>query len=381
MEPIVEFIFLLAILFLIPKFFVRYNVPEPLSEIFIGILLGPFVFVIFEKDIIIEIMGTIGIITLFFIAGYEINFESLKKKRKTLQENGIIHALLIFFLGIWVLLFTPYSWSVSFLIAIAFLTPSAGFILSSLKSLNLKDYLNQWIESKVISAEIFTLLLLLIIMNFKNPAFLFGIILGLVALFFFLPYILLFFFKHVIVKSIHADTFFLFLLAIVVAFFTHSIGVHYIIGAFFVGIIVNRFKDSPSHFQINNDKIRDTFLSFSSIFIPFYFFSVGLSIEKNMISFWNIFVAVLLFLFIFTLKIIVGFFHRRLTLNESFKDSVFVSLLTTPTLLFTFVVAELIRPSITDFVYGILIIYALFSAAIPYLAHLLLRYIHKNRFS
>ncbi len=380
MEPIVEFILLLTGLFLIPKFFIRYHIPEPISEIFLGVLLGPIVIGVFGKDVIIEIMGTIGIITLFFIAGYEVNIEKLRTKTRTLKENGLIHLVLICILAVLIMLTTKYKWSIGFLIAMALLTPSAGFILSSLKILHLKENIKEWIESKVISAEIFTLLLLLIILNADNPSTLFTVTLGLAFLFFLLPYILAFFFKYIIVRANHADTFFIFLLAILVAYCTHLIGVHYIIGAFFVGLAVNRFRDSKSNTNhINNEKIRDTFISFSSIFVPFYFFSIGLGIESKMISVWSVSIAILLFASIFSAKILISFIHRRLTLRESFRDSIFVALLTTPTLLFTFVIAELIHADISETTYGVLIIYALLSASIPYVANRLLRYIHAHR--
>ena len=100
MEELGVFIFLLGTLFLIPKLVKKLDVPEQITEILLGLLLGPFFLGVITDQPIIEVMGTIGIIALFFVAGFEVDVRSLVKKKKTLLENGMLHLILIFIISL-----------------------------------------------------------------------------------------------------------------------------------------------------------------------------------------------------------------------------------------------------------------------------------------
>lgn len=382
MNELSIFISLLGILFFVPKLVNKFDIPEQITEILLGLVLGPFFLGVFQINPLIEVMGTIGIITLFFVAGFGVDIKSIIKKRKTLVENGVLHLILIAMLS-GVIILTGKSIITSILIGIALLTPSAGFILSTIKAFRFSSYVVEWIEIKVVSAEILSLLLLLIITNFSKPLFLLILICGLVVICFLLPYFLEFFFLSILGKTnMHADTFFIFVVAVLFAFATHITGVHYIIGAFIVGIIMRGATDSHHNkVSLNEERVMATFSSFSSIFVPFYFFSVGLMITREMVLLKNIFIALIIFCMVITLKIILSFFHRRLTLRESFRASMMVALFTAPTLLFTFVTAEILYVSkqISADTYGILIIYGLLTASIPIIASMLEKWIQHAR--
>ncbi len=382
MKEIGVFILLLGVLFLIPKLVKKLDVPEQITEIFLGLLLGQFFLGVISEQPIVEVMGTIGIITLFFVAGFEVNVRSIMRKKKTLLENGMLHVFLITAIA-GIILLTGKNMTTSFMIGIALVTPSAGFILSAVRSLQLHSYVVEWIETKVISAEILSLLLLLVITNLTQPTKLLIVITGFIVICFLLPSILEFFFLHVLGKTnMQADTFFIFVIAVSLAFATHIIGVHYIIGAFIVGLII-RWANESKHNKtsLNEERVLTTFSSFTTIFVPFYFFSVGLMITRDMISWKNIFLAIALFGVVITIKIFSSFIHRRLTLRESFKASTMVALLTAPTLLFTFVTAEILytAKSISESIYGILIIYGLLTAGIPLIANAIEKWIKKSR--
>ena len=95
----------------------------------------------------------------------------------------------------------------------------------------------------------------------------------------------------------------------------------------------------------------------------------------------NIIFAILVFGSIISIKILTAFIHRRLTLKESFKASVMVALLTAPTLLFTFVTAEILYTtnSISEDTYGVMVIYGLLTAGIPLVANSIEKWIRKMR--
>lgn len=383
MEPIVAFVFVLSLLFFVPKLLLRYSIPSQLTEVFLGILFGPFLFGFFEKDALFSVLGGIGIITLFFMAGFDVDLESVKKKSRTLLEFGCIQLILFGIITGLTLFFTSsYSTTTAALIALALASPSAGFILGALQTIKVSPAIKEWIEVKVISAEILSLLLLLIILKIKTPVLLFTILGGIILLFWILPFFLKIFYTSVLAKINGVDMFFLFLVSSSIAVATHLIGIHYIIGAFTVGVIVSKFPIHTKHnVQNPHEKIGTTFSSFAAIFVPFYFFSVGLMITKDMMT-WNaLFFALLLFILLFFIRIVISFLHRRLTLHEKVLSSVQVAFLTTPTLLFTFVMEELLRDAnlISSSTAGILVIYGLLSALIPVLInHLNKKFVHKE---
>ena len=373
MVEITEFIVLLAILFFIPKILARFTIPQTFSEILLGIVLGPTLFYLFEMNSLIELMGTIGIITLFFIAGFEVDFDGIKEKRKTLQQNFILHLVLIFLFALLIFLFTGYGLLISVLIGLALLTPSAGFIIASLKSLRLGPYLLSWIEAKVVTTEMLSLLLLLVILKISTPLLLLQILIMLALLFYMVPVFLRFFFKQIVSKVHGSETFFIFVICITLAFITHLIGLHYIIGAFLFGLIVSKFevKDAGHKLVINHEKIENTFRSFAAIFAPFYFFAVGLKITSDFFDYYTVLIAAGIFVLVSFIKIGMTFLHRTRTIDEGYKSSLMVAFLTSPTLLFTFVIAEILLAEhyISSQVYSLLIIYGLLSAIIPMFAY------------
>lgn len=383
MEAGVQFILLLILLFIVPKLMRRWAVPEQLTEIFLGILLGPLFLNIFQQNVLISVMGIIGIITLFFMAGFEIHGETINKRKKTLIENGVIHLVFVGVLTGVIMLLTPYSYTGSLLLAIAFLTPSAGFILAAVRTLALPRYISSWIDAKVVSAELLSLFLLLIALQMQEPLLLGGIILLLWLIFWSSPFLLHFFLQRILGKeNSHAHTFLVFVFVISLGFLTHAVGVHYIIGGFIGGVIMNRFVEmQQTKIKINEERIHTTFSSFSSIFVPFYFFSVGLLITREMLTLQNIIIALLIFFVIISIRIAVTFIHRRFSLRESFRASLLVSLLTAPTLLFTFVIAEILitKNIISTAAYGVLLLYGLLSTSIPYVVSLLEEWIKKQR--
>lgn len=368
MEPIIAFVLVLSLLFIIPKMLLRYGIPAQLTEVLLGMILGPYLLNYFQRDALFSVLGTIGIITLFFMAGFDVDIESVKKKRKTIFEHGFLQLVLITIAALSITLFTSYSLTTAALIALALVSPSAGFILGSLKTLRISAGIKEWVEVKVISAEILSLFLLLIILKIASPFTLMTILGSIVLLFWVLPYFLKIFYTSLLAKIDGVDMFFLFLISSCIAVSTHLIGIHYIIGAFVVGLIVTKFPIHTRHSVENpHEKIGTTFSSFAAIFVPFYFFSAGLAITKEMLTWHGLLFASLLFVLIFFIRIVISFIHRRLTLRENIMSSVQVAFLTTPTLLFTFVMEELLRESnlISMSTAGILVIYALLSTLIP----------------
>ncbi|MBN1182414.1 MAG: cation:proton antiporter [Bacteroidales bacterium] len=91
-EPLLIFTLLIGIIFLSPFVFRIIRVPDVASFIIMGIIAGPYGFNILKRDASIELLGTVGLLYIMFMAGLELNTEKFKLTRK----NSIIFGFLTF---------------------------------------------------------------------------------------------------------------------------------------------------------------------------------------------------------------------------------------------------------------------------------------------
>ncbi|MEZ4818928.1 MAG: hypothetical protein R3A45_03155 [Bdellovibrionota bacterium] len=109
-------------------------------------------------------------------------------------------------------------------------------------------------------------------------------------------------------------------------------------------------------------------LSFFQFFVPFYFFYAGLKkvlkgdITQNAMILGGIFLCI--FVPFRALQIIA---HRKVVLNESVQRSMRIGVTMTPTLVFTLVIANILRErfDVHPAVFGSLILYAIFNTMVP----------------
>jgi Kef-type K+ transport system membrane component KefB len=107
--------------------------------------------------------------------------------------------------------------------------------------------------------------------------------------------------------------------------------------------------------------------SFASVFVPFYFFHAGLGLRTGDFTPTAFVVGVVFLAAIVPLQLALGALHRRMALREEFRDSLRVGVPLVPTLVFTLVLAGILRerfdaPSV---VVGGLVVYAIGNTLIP----------------
>ena len=133
MNPDIYFILLFFMLLVFPKFLQRFGVPSAITSFCVGLASGP-IFDVVQSNQIINILSTLGIVTLFLFAGLEADLPKLTKGKSILFQHILIFlTILCIATGIFCRVF-EFDVRSSALIAIALLTPSAGFILDSLLS-------------------------------------------------------------------------------------------------------------------------------------------------------------------------------------------------------------------------------------------------------
>jgi Kef-type K+ transport system membrane component KefB len=107
--------------------------------------------------------------------------------------------------------------------------------------------------------------------------------------------------------------------------------------------------------------------SFASLFVPFYFFHAGLLLRKEDFG-----VAALLAGAVFIgvgipVRLLIVAVHRRAALGESIKTGLRISMMMIPTLVFTLVIAGILRDRFgaPTYIVGGLMIYTLVNTLLP----------------
>lgn len=367
---LIKFFVILTVLFFLPKVIYRfYRIPGPITELVLGIILGILLSDYFYLDDMLRILSTLGIVTLFVYSGMEVDFNFIKNKKRFFIENLMLYLLIFFVIGLLVKMLSGFSYQVSYLLSLALITPSASYIISSYS--NSDNKIKPWIESKAISGEIFAIILMIVLLRISNLLLLFFVLFIITLLILVLPLILKYLYKKMFSKLIGSEFSFIFVVAIISAFITDFIGVHFLVGAFIAGVVSKRFisniANDDEYVHITGHKAKQIMVGFgffSLVFAPFYFFAVGLNITKDLFTLENIFISLLFCLLISLLRIGFMSFHRISRIKEKFGRAARISSMILPTLVFTFVIADILNSQfgIGQNVYGLLLLYGLLTA-------------------
>jgi Kef-type K+ transport system membrane component KefB len=153
--------------------------------------------------------------------------------------------------------------------------------------------------------------------------------------------------------------------AIVTALITRELGVYYLLGAFLVGVAAQRFRAKMP--ALSSDRMITALEAFGSVFIPFYFFVAGTHIDTEQTTAWALAMGAALLAVFVPLRVGITTAHRSMALGEIRAASLRVATALIPTLVFTLVLAELLRDrfAVPDYVVGALIIYTIVNTTVP----------------
>lgn len=369
-DILVKFFVILALLFFLPKVVNRITrIPDALTELMIGIVLGIALPSFFFIDDMITILGTIGVVTLFVYSGMEVDTGFIVTNKKFFIEHILLHIFIFIIVGISILFYLQTSPQIALLISLALTTPSASFILSSIR--NIEKERKQWIQSKALAGEITALFLMVILLCFIDIT---RLLLSLVTLFLLitlLPIILEFLFKKLFSKLIGCEFSFIFVVTMISAFITEFVGIHFLVGAFIAGFVAKRFisdivkDESYEHCsEIFGQQIIIGFGYFMLIFAPFYFFSVGLKMKSSMFSSDMLLLAIVICIIIVILRIGIMSIHRIIQIKEKISTAITINALCIPTLVFTFVITDILIKNyqIGETIYNVLMLYGVFTS-------------------
>ncbi len=358
------YIVLLFALFVLPRFLQRFRLPSAITCVFLGLGAGVGLS-LFAHDSTIGLLATFGIVSLFLFAGLEINFAELRSHAWILLQYIGFHLIGLAAISYAAMLVFELPVRPAVLVALALLTPSAGFILDSLKALHLDERERFWVRTKVIAIELVALAALFAVVQSSTATRFSVSLLVLIVLIAILPLLLKFFAKVLLPYAPRSEFAFLLMLAVVCAFVTRELGVYYLVGAFVAGVAAQRFREELP--AMASEQMLHAVELFASVFVPFYFFNAGLHLNREDFSIAALltggaFLAVMIPVRLFWICV-----HRKIALKETFIGGLRIGVAMMPTLVFTLVIAGILRDTfeVSSSVFGGLIVYTLANTLIP----------------
>ena len=283
-NPVIIFSLVLFIILFAPIVFNKIKVPHIIGLILAGIIVGPYGLNLLRRDSSIVLFGTVGLLYIMFLAGLEIDLTEFKRNRKKIIVFGLLTFLLPLGLGALASYYLlGYSLLSSVLLASMFSTHTLiSYPIASRYGVTRNQAVSLTIGGTMIT-DILALLILAAVAGMARGEVTssFWITLGISSLvfvgivFFLFPIIIRWFFK----RFDDAVSQYIFVLAIVFlsSFLAEAAGVEAIIGAFFSGLVLNRFVPHTSPLMNRIDFVGN------ALFIPFFLISVGMLVDVTVL--------------------------------------------------------------------------------------------------
>jgi Kef-type K+ transport system membrane component KefB len=283
MDPLAGIIVLLLAAKILGELVEYLGYPSLIGEVIAGIALGPSVLNFIEINPIIQFFGRIGVILLLFITGLEINQKIFRSARERMIVTGLTTSIVPFIFGLLLgpfLSLTPYE---TLFVAILF---SLSSIAMTVRTLLAVRQLNSDFGVTIVGAAavctitgiiLFGMLTSIQIEGTVTP---YSILRPLVVALVFIVLIttagkVIYQFVFSRVQMVQNPAFSYaaaFLFACGSAFISQSIGITYVVGAFFAGLALSEIihKDHELHETLHTSAF--------GLFITIFFASVGLLI-------------------------------------------------------------------------------------------------------
>ena len=283
-NPVIIFSLVLFIILFAPILLNKIKIPHIIGLIVAGVVVGPYGLNLLKRDSSIVLFGTVGLLYIMFLAGLEIDLNEFKKNKGKVAFFGLITFTLPIVCGALASYYVlGYGLLSSVLLASMFSTHTlVAYPIASRYGLSRNKAVTLTIGGTMIT-DILALLILAAIagMSKGEVTNAFWISLGASSLayagivFFVFPFIIRWFFK----RFSDSVSQYVFVLAIVFlsAFLAEAAGLEAIIGAFFAGLVLNKFIPHLSPLMNRIDFVGN------ALFIPFFLLSVGMLVDVSVL--------------------------------------------------------------------------------------------------
>lgn len=283
-QPVLIFGLAVLIFLFFPILMGKLRMPAIIGPIVAGIIIGPNGLGLLARDSTIELLGTVGLLFIMFIAGLELDFDGFKKYRNRSILFGLLSFGLPFILGIIVGLWL----NLGVLSAILFGTILSSHTLLGYPAVSRLGVSKNKAVTTAIGGTLLTdslaMLVLAVVTGASEGNLTFGFWVYLIiattvfaaGILIITPYLTKWFFKH---SKNEAALEFNFVMAVlfVAGAISIFVGLEPIIGAFLAGLALNRYISDHSPLM---NRIRFTA---NALFIPFFLLSVGMLMDLRVL--------------------------------------------------------------------------------------------------
>ena len=292
----------------------------------------------------------------------------LWRGRRPLLSHLLLQSLLVAGTVWFAMSYLGEPWNTALLAALALLTPSTGFILEALPALGLDADERFWVCIKAVGGEILALGIAFVVLQSGSTTTLAMSALAIVSMGVGFPLLLRLLLHVVVPYAPGAEFSLLVMVGLVAAYLTNQLGVNYLFGAFLAGFIARRLRSRLP--KLASDENLSAVKLFASFFIPFYFFAAGMDLPATALTWRSLQIGLLLTGVVLPVRVALVWLQRRFIKGETAIGSLKVATALTPTLIFTLVLATILRDRyhLADSLYGGLLVYAGTSTLLPSLA-------------
>ncbi len=360
-----RYILLLFALFVVPRFLQRFRLPAAITSFLLGAAASFSGQSVLPTGPTLPLLATFGISAMFLVAGLEVNVKDLRAGARIIGEHLAIRVVLLLLAGSITAAVLQIGARPAALVALALFTPSTGFILDSLPSLGVAREEQFWIRAKAIATELLALAALFVTLQSTSPSRLLMATAALAAMVTVLPLLLRVFAARIAPVAPRSEFSFLLMLAVVAAYLTKQLGVYYLVGAFLVGASAQFLRERVP--ALSSERLVHAVEAFASVFAPFYFFNAGMHLRPADFSAKAIGAGVGLLLLCVPLRLALVLLHRARAFNQPWRAGLPVAIALTPTLVFSLVLAEILRDRFAaqPWLVGAIIIYTVGNTLLP----------------
>lgn len=294
---------ILTIGLVLPEIFRHRKFPFSIFLLVAGAILGPGGLALVHTDSTIEFFGFLGSTFLMFMAGLEVKWETLKRFGGDILVMAASNGLIPFGVGLGITLLFGHSPTTALVIGAVFVSSSVAIVSMSLEATGIMHRkIGKAILSATVIQDTVSLLMLSFILKSASPvegisplAYPLILIFSLVALKTILPAVAGQFLsesRKADRRSYEGELRFVLITLFLSSLYFSAIGVHPIVAAFVIGVLLSDI--------ITAEDIRQKLHTIGyGLFIPVFFFAVGMEIELGLLlglDYRNL----------FTLAIVVG---------------------------------------------------------------------------
>ncbi len=298
-SPTQIFFVVLLIILLAPIIMGKLRIPHIIGMVLAGVVIGEHGLNILSRDSSFELFGKVGLLYIMFLAGLEMDLESVKKNSKRFLLFGLLTCLvpllLTFFMAMWLL---DYSQTASFLLGCIMASNTLiAYPIISRYGLQRHSSVMLSVGSSMLSLFLALMMLAALSASYGEDAGIgFWILFILKFALFCMGSIVLIpkLARYFLRRYSDAVMQFIFVLSVMFlsAALSEAIGVEGIVGAFIAGLILNRYIPHVSPLM---NRIEFTG---NAIFIPYFLIGVGMLINVGtLFEGWRMLFVVVLIAF------------------------------------------------------------------------------------